>query len=527
MLASSCRSRVAVFAAAAVATVGAHAQCPLQWLPTAGTDGPVCAFATMPNGDLVAGGVFTTIAGTPAARIARRSGGTWSPLGAGANDAVFALAVMPNGDLIAGGQFTVAGGVPAAGIARWDGAAWSPLGSGVSGAGYWGITHVRALAVLPDGDLVAGGHFLAAGGVPANNVARWDGASWASLGGGVSGPQPQFVPPNVRALAVLGNGDVVAAGHFQVAGSTAVVGAPIARWDGRAWSLMNAGWPPFFSTNEHATCLVTRPDGELVGGGAGATAVLSPPMQAHVARWTGSAWEVLPGLQATPLASDGSVAAIAIAPDGELLVGGRHTTANGAGVNQLLRWTGASWSAITGAVPGSVFALAMTADGALAVGGSFATAGSPPSSSPFLAHVVTPCLPHVTVSGAGCASSIGPHTLTALSPPWLGGTFRARAGGMPASSLGIAVTSLSPATIALAQVLPVGGAGCDGLLFADLTELLLPAGGDATSSLPLPDLPVFAGLALHHYVAALELGAGGGLVALTATPRLVLQLGAF
>jgi hypothetical protein len=79
---------------------------------------------------------------------------------------VRALAVLPNGDLVAGGLFTTAGGQPANRIARWNGSAWSPLGSGMNNA-------VNALAMLPNGDLVAGGDFLTAGGVVAPYLARW------------------------------------------------------------------------------------------------------------------------------------------------------------------------------------------------------------------------------------------------------------------------------------------------------------------------------------------------------------------
>ena len=117
--------------------------------------------------------------------------------------------------------------------------------------------------------------------------------------------------------------------------------------------------------------------------------------------------------------------------------------------------------------------------------------------------------------------------MTALTQPWLGATFFGRAGAMPPNTLGIAVTSASPATIPLNAVLGIGGAGCDGLIFADLAELVVPTAGFAVTQLPLPDLPVFAGLALYHYVAALEFDLAGNAIALTSTPRLMLTLGAF
>jgi len=113
--------------------------------------------------------------------IARWNGTAWSPLGTGMNNWVLALAVLPNGDLVAGGRFTTAGGVSAIRIARWNGAAWSPLGTGMN-------SEVRALAVLPSGDLVAGGWFTTAGGNPSAYFARWTETNipWIALQ-----PQPQ------------------------------------------------------------------------------------------------------------------------------------------------------------------------------------------------------------------------------------------------------------------------------------------------------------------------------------------------
>jgi hypothetical protein len=73
-----------------------------------------------------------------------------------------------NGDLIAGGGFTTAGGTPANKIARWNGSTWAPLGSGVSG----GLSKVHALAVY-NGELIAGGNFTIAGEHVSAFWARW------------------------------------------------------------------------------------------------------------------------------------------------------------------------------------------------------------------------------------------------------------------------------------------------------------------------------------------------------------------
>jgi len=105
------------------------------------------------------------------------AGPIWSPLGSGTNGDVSALTVY-NGQLIAGGMFTTAGGVPVNYVAAWNGSSWSPLGSGTNG-------DVSALTVY-NGQLIAGGMFTTAGGVPANYVAAWNGSSWSPLGAGTN-----------------------------------------------------------------------------------------------------------------------------------------------------------------------------------------------------------------------------------------------------------------------------------------------------------------------------------------------------
>jgi len=90
-------------------------------------------------------------------------GYAWYPLGSGMNNTVYALTVY-NGELIAGGEFSTAGGVTCNRIARWNGSTWQPLGTGMTAP-------VLALTVY-DGELIAGGTFTTAGGVTCNGIAR-------------------------------------------------------------------------------------------------------------------------------------------------------------------------------------------------------------------------------------------------------------------------------------------------------------------------------------------------------------------
>lgn len=129
---------------------------------------------------LYAGGEFNSADGAPAFRVARWSGSAWSPVGGGTNGGVYSFTSFDDGAgggsaLYAGGFFQSAGGVPANGIAKWDGAAWAPLGDGVDGG-------VFALLPFDDGAgvgpaLYAGGSFQAAGQIPAHSIARWQGCA--------------------------------------------------------------------------------------------------------------------------------------------------------------------------------------------------------------------------------------------------------------------------------------------------------------------------------------------------------------
>ncbi|MFN6194561.1 MAG: hypothetical protein ACK5BN_12155, partial [Planctomycetota bacterium] len=162
----------------------ADAQCTPQWQPAAGVPGIFGGVSAMawwdPDGvgplapRVVVAGSFSVAGNVVANRIATwdPATGVWSALGAGMDESVLALAVMPNGDLIAGGSFTTAGGVAANRLARWTGTTWAQFAGGVTFSG--GYATIQSMAVLPNGNLVDGGTFTAAGGVAALSVARWN-----------------------------------------------------------------------------------------------------------------------------------------------------------------------------------------------------------------------------------------------------------------------------------------------------------------------------------------------------------------
>jgi trimeric autotransporter adhesin len=327
--------------------------------------GTVYALKTLLSGEVIVAGEFSMAGGTQANRVTRWDGSSLTPLGQGCNSTVHTLAAKPNGDLIAGGRFSLAGGSSANRIAMWDNSSWSPLGP-LSESGL--NSSVFALATRANGDVFAEGSFTAnvSGDVSINGIARWNGLSWSPLGSGLT--WTTALTP-VCDLAVLPNGDVVAAGSFTSAGGVAGT-SYIARWDGTSWFPLGTG------LDNTVNALAVMPNGDLIAGGlfrkAGGVVVNS------VARWNGSVWTPL-GLGVTSFVIAAQVDAIAVMPNGDLVVGGQFEKAGGSPAKSIARWNGSSWATLgTGLASDSlvfVNALAVTQSGELIVGGSFTNSG--------------------------------------------------------------------------------------------------------------------------------------------------------
>ncbi len=375
---------VFLIGAAAASLVQANTCGWLQGFTIPDLDTQARAFAVYDDGTgpaLFVAGRFDTAGGVLVNHIARWDGSSWSalsgPSGTGLDGIPNELAVFDDGTgpaLYVGGYFDNAGGVAAQNIAKWDGTEWSAL-PGASGIGV-----VYDLNVFDDGagtSLFVAGNFNIVGSVTANNVARFNGVSWFALGTGTSG--------DIDALAVYDDGTgaaLYACGSFDYAGDLLV--NHVAKWDGTVWSALSGPSDTGLGGLFHeASILAVYDDGTgaalYVGGAfdtAGGVAVNS------VAKWNGNTWSSLgsglAGLNRQVYAlteyDDGSGAS--------LFVGGEFTSAGGVTVNNIAEWDGSSWSALSGpsgtGMDLSVFSFGVFDDGtgaALIAGGSFNVAG--------------------------------------------------------------------------------------------------------------------------------------------------------
>jgi hypothetical protein len=195
-----------------------------------GTYNEVSAVEAGYDGTIYFGGDFTNFdnQGGNFNYIVSWDGSSYSALGSGMNGVVNALKLKPDGNLLAGGAFTTAGGVTCRGIAEWNGSAWSALGPPSSGG------TVNAIEIGSDGAIYVGGTFTNWDGTAnADGIASWDGSAWSALGTGITGGSA-----NVEAILEGDDGILYVGGDYTTAGGSAA--DSIASWDGSAWTSLSS-----------------------------------------------------------------------------------------------------------------------------------------------------------------------------------------------------------------------------------------------------------------------------------------------
>lgn len=433
-------------------TLNAEGECNPAWIPTFGrgnADKRIRKLIVFDDGlgdgpAIYAGGSFTVVDDIELNSVARWNGNHWEPVGGGTNDSVFDMMVHDDGSgpkLYVAGNFTMAGGVEANRVAMWDGEQWHPIGLGVdksvmamtafddglgdgpalyiggffnySGETYtshlarwdgeeWSAVgeigsdtrkYIWAMKVFDDGAgdgpaLFIGGQFDEINGEPANNVARWNGVEWSTLGPGleIPGDTHDFVSVYSFGSFDDGSGDgpaLYVGGNFQNAGETVVNG--VARWNGKTgtWSALDNG---VGTTGRAVAALTVHDDGSGIGPALYAAGIIDSvngvPVN-NIARWDGQQWSPVGGGLTEDV--NPQVFSLLSYDDGTsdgptLYAGGWYSHAEDVEVDGYAAWNGESWSGIGNGIDFRVRAFTVFDDGsgngpALYVGGWFTIAG--------------------------------------------------------------------------------------------------------------------------------------------------------
>lgn len=324
----------------------------------------VVAMALQPDGKLLIAGNFTATAGSQERRrIARLDSDGSLDLGFQGptlNGMVTDMVVQPDRRIVITGDFTGVGLANRIARLHADGAVDTTLAPLMDPDNV-----VRAVALQGDGGILFAGDFTSyTGGIPARRLARIPPTSFFDR---------DFAPPapidgDILALAVLANGDVLAGGGF-----TSIGGQPrtnLARFSGATGSLATTFTP---TLNGAVHAIIVQPDGKILIGGE--FQLVNGSTRRHIARFNGDG-SLDAGFMPANIAG-GIVQALELGPDGTIYVGGSFQTVAGQARAHLVRLlaNGQVDSAFEDrGVDGTVRAIAMAGDNhRLYIGGDFTT----------------------------------------------------------------------------------------------------------------------------------------------------------
>ena len=350
--------------------------------------GNVNVLALQPDGRVLIGGQFTSVGGTPMARVARlnadgsRDAGFQNPQ---ADWTVWSIVPRSDGRLLIGGEFDNVGGAASARLARLNADGTRDVTFAPS-AITWATApgNVRAIVELADGKLVIGGRFDAVGGQPIKNVARLlpDGTRDPGFVG-TSFYDGPFTDAYVRTVVAQADGRLLIGGAFTQVGGGSRGGAARLAADG---ALDAAFGNP--AADDPVYAIALQPDGRALFGGTFRNLGGAP--RDYLARTYATAPQAAPtGI--TPTTGDGRVTVSWTAVPGAIT--GYTATANPGGAT--CTTTTATSCTITGLTNGTTYTVAVSAENAFGSGPAASTSAVP---APRTAAAAAAAKPSVTVT---------------------------------------------------------------------------------------------------------------------------------
>lgn len=342
--------------------------------PGTGANNEINSIALQNDGKIVIGGNFTTVNGVTRNRIARvDSGGSLDAtfsLGTGANDQIRSITLQSNGKLLIGGYFTTINGVSRSRYGRLnaDGTVDTAFNPG-SGAFIVGTPVVHSIVERLDGTILIGGYFLGVNGNLRSRIAllNHDGSLASGFDRGTLSSFDGVSSSDTFAVAIQTDGKILVGGAF-----TSIEGFTrnrIARLN------TNGTIDPFFNPgtgfNGGVESILAQPDGRLLV--VGSFTSFNGISRNRVARLNSDG--SLDSSFTTSSGANNAIYSAALQADGKILIGGLFSTVNGvarAGVARLNSDGSTDLTFGTGTgVNGQVDAVALQPDGKVIIGGSF------------------------------------------------------------------------------------------------------------------------------------------------------------
>jgi len=233
---------------------------------------------------------------------------------------------------------------------------------------------ILALAATEDGGVIAGGSFATFGAASCTNVAR-------VLPTGTR--DPAFVPPlwygdgEVDSVLTCSGGQIFIGGSFfNQATSTRQVA--LLETNGATNFDFDL---PIQAFSGPVRTMSRQQDGKIILGGGFKSHSLIPVGIARI-HWTAGGWSFDTNFSGGSGVSD-TVNAVAIEPDGDVLIGGEFSSLHGVARSNIARLKpdGTLDTTFIGSVDGPVNALSLLPDGTLLIGGSFRSVGGQPASA--------------------------------------------------------------------------------------------------------------------------------------------------
>jgi len=347
--------------------------------PGTGMNGDVLALALQPDGQILAGGNFTTVNSGPQNYIARlHPNGSLDMTflngpSSGANGPVFAIATQTDGRVLAGGAFTLMNGVNRNSVSRLmtDGTVDTSFdpGPGADGAVYaMAETFIGGVR-----EIYLGGAFGHVNGNASPSIARMnnDGTPDYSFSTGAGADGPVFAIAVYPTNSVYA-GKVLIGGAFTHYNGVSLNYIARLNADGSVDSTFNPGT----AANASVNALAIQQDGRLLVGGTFTN--FNGTAMNRIARLNNDGSvdvTFVTGLGANNGAND-TVSGIALQPDNRIVLVGQFTQANGVTRNRITRLlpTGAVDPTANfgdGANGSVATAVIQPADGMIIIGGAF------------------------------------------------------------------------------------------------------------------------------------------------------------